>query len=381
MKKAGAFLKKELMLTVSAAAAAAALFITPPSTQLLRDIDWHTLGTLLMMLCVLEGFKQENVLRPVIGFASKLGNMTAVSLFLIFGVFFTSMFVTNDVSLMIFVPLTIIIFRGGGKEKYILPVISMENIAAIRGSLLMPFGSPQNLFLYGQSGTSAGNFILHMLPLCAMSAVLLIIFVLVLYRKDLREPISADPSRMLGEWAPEGRKKRIMYPLLFMLVILTIVTRTEYWYIAVAIVIGAVAIVDRRLFLKVDYVLLFTFLCFFIFSSSIAANEKIAGLLGKAVAGNEYWWAIGLSQLISNVPASIVLYPFTENFAGLIYGADTAGLCSLIGSLASVINYRIYVREYPGEGKRFIKVFTLVSWAFFIIVVIPGFLLSSWSFF
>ncbi|MBR6102929.1 MAG: hypothetical protein IKP95_10905 [Ruminococcus sp.] len=381
MKKVGAFLKKELMLTVSAAAAAAALFITPPSTQLLRDIDWHTLGTLLMMLCVLEGFKQENVLRPVIGFASKLGNMTAVSLFLIFGVFFTSMFVTNDVSLMIFVPLTIIIFRGGGKEKYILPVISMENIAAIRGSLLMPFGSPQNLFLYGQSGTSAGNFILHMLPLCAMSAVLLIIFVLVLYRKDLREPISADPSRMLGEWASEGRKKRIMYPLLFLLVILTIVTRTEYWYIAVAIVIGAVAIVDRRLFLKVDYVLLFTFLCFFIFSSSIAANEKIAGLLGKAVAGNEYWWAIGLSQLISNVPASIVLYPFTENFAGLIYGADTAGLCSLIGSLASVINYRIYVREYPGEGKRFIKVFTLVSWAFFIIVVIPGFLLSSWSFF
>ena len=101
----------------------------------------------------------------------------------------------------------------------------------------------------------------------------------------------------------------------------------------------------------------------------------------KAVAGYEYWWAIGVSQIISNVPASIVLYPFTENFAGLIYGADTAGLCSLIGSLASVINYRIYVREYPGKGGRFIKVFTLVSWAFFLIVVIPGFLLSRWNFF
>ena len=88
-----------------------------------------------------------------------------------------------------------------------------------------------------------------------------------------------------------------------------------------------------------------------------------------------------MSQLISNVPASIVLYPFTDNFAGLIYGADTAGLCSLIGSLASVINYRIYVREYPGQGGKFIKVFTLVSWAFFIIVVIPGFLLSRWKFF
>jgi Na+/H+ antiporter NhaD/arsenite permease-like protein len=131
----------------------------------------------------------------------------------------------------------------------------------------------------------------------------------------------------------------------------------------------------------VDYVLLVTFLCFFIFSSSVAANEKIAAVLKRAVAGNEYWWAIGLSQIISNVPASIVLYPFTENFAGLIYGADTAGLCSLIGSLASVINYRIYVREYLGRGGKFVKTFTLVSWAFFLIVVIPGLLLSRWPFF
>ena len=59
---------------------------------------------------------------------------------------------------------------------------------------------------------------------------------------------------------------------------------------------------------------------------------------------------------------------------------DAAGLCSLIGSLASVINYRIYVREYPGKGWAFVKTFTLISWAFFAIVVIPGYLLSSWPF-
>ena len=88
-----------------------------------------------------------------------------------------------------------------------------------------------------------------------------------------------------------------------------------------------------------------------------------------------------MSQIISNVPSTIVLYPFTKNFAALIYGADTAGLCSIIGSLASVINYRIYVREYPGKGMKFIKVFTIISWIFFLIVVIPGLLLSRWSFF
>ncbi len=379
MKQVLSFLKKEMMLTLSLLAALAALIITPPSPQLLSVIDWHTLGTLLMMLCVLEGFKQENVLRPLVSLAGNLKRMTSLSLFLIFGVFFSSMFVTNDVSLIIFVPLTIMLFRDGGKEKYILPVISMENVAAIRGSLLMPFGSPQNLFLYGKSGVSAGHFMLHMLPLCAMSALLLIVFVFVLFRKNPKEEIYASADRM--PWSAEGRTRRIGYVCLFVLILAVIVTRTSLWPWAVAVVLASMLILDRKILLKVDYVLLVTFLCFFIFSSSIAANPGISGFLKKAVAGNEYWWSIGISQIISNVPATIVLYPFTENFSGLIYGADTAGLCSLIGSLASVINYRIYVREYPGRGKAFIKTFTLVGWAFFLIVVIPGFLLSGWPFF
>ncbi len=379
MKKILGFLKKELMLTLAVLAAVISLFITPPDRELISKIDWHTLGMLLMMLCVLEGFKKENVLRPVVGLASKLKTMTALSLFLIFGVFFTSMFVTNDVSLIIFVPLTILLFRGGGKEKYILPVISMENIAAIRGSLLTPFGSPQNLFLYGRADVSVWRFMLHMLPLNLMSAVLLVIFVLVLFRKDLKEPIVQS-----GEdegWSKEGRARRITYLVLFALIIFVIVSRTKYWYIAVGIVLIGILIADRRIFLRVDYILLVTFLCFFIFSQSIAGNAQIAEFLKKVVTGREYWITIAVSQVISNVPASIVLYPFSENFAGLIYGADTAGLVSLIGSLASVINYRIYVREYPGKGKEFVKVFTLVSWAFFAIVVMPGFFLSKWRFF
>ncbi len=380
MKKVLGFFRKELMLTVSLLAAAASLFLTPPSAALLSSIDWRTLGTLFMMLCVLEGFKQENILRPVVRLSTRMSGMIPLSLFLIFGVFFSSMFVTNDVSLLIFVPLTILLFRGGDREKYILPVISMENIAAIRGSLLMPFGSPQNLFLYGKSGVSAWHFMLHMAPLCVMSAVLLVVFVFVLYRKNPREEIRVAESAG-GVWRREDRVKRIAYLALFVLVIATIVSRTGYWYVSLAVVAAVILLVDRGLFKKVDYVLLVTFLCFFVFSSSIAANAAVGGLLKKAVAGYEYWWAIGLSQIISNVPASIVLYPFSGNFAGLIYGADTAGLCSLIGSLASVINYRIYVREYPGEGRRFIKTFTLVSWAFFAVVVYPGYLLSHWAFF
>lgn len=380
MKKITETIKKEPMLLVSLIAALVSLIITPPDKGLLKNIDWHTLGTLFMMLTVLEGFKQESLFNPLIKLSSNFKTMATLSLFFIFGVFFTSMFVTNDVSLIIFVPLTILVFRELKREECILPVISMENIAAIRGSLLMPFGSPQNLFLYQQSGVNALRFMLHMSPLCVGSGILLIVFVLIMYRKELKKKTASFSGNLIKEWRNEDKAKRTMYVILFVLILTTIVTRTKFWPIAVLLVIAGVFAVNRKLFKSVDYVLLVTFLCFFIFSSSISSNPVVSTLLKKAVAGNEYWWAIGLSQIISNVPASIVLYPFTENFAGLIYGADTAGLCSLIGSLASVINYRIYVREYPGKGMDFIKVFTLISWAFFVIVVIPGFLLSKWPF-
>ena len=377
MKRILAFFRKEMMLTLSLAAAIAALLITPPSKELLADIDWRTLGTLFMMLTVLEGFKKENIFAPLIRFSTHFSTLRTLSLFLVFGVFFTSMFVTNDVSLIIFVPLTILLLRQANMENYILPVISLENIAAVRGSMLMPFGSPQNLFLYGRFGVSAGTFILHMLPLCAFSALLLILFIVVMTRKE-KENITFTTPKEGSESV--SRTRQIAYPILFLMVLGVIVTRTRFWYAAVLVVIVAMLVLDRRILIKTDYVLLATFLCFFIFSSSIARNPSISSFLSRLVAGREYWWSIGISQIISNVPASIVLYPFTQNNAGLIYGLDTAGLCSLIGSLASVINYRIYVREYPGHGKAFIKTFTLISWMFLAIVIVPGYLLSFWEF-
>ncbi|MCR5739918.1 MAG: hypothetical protein K6G43_08875 [Lachnospiraceae bacterium] len=379
MKEVLKLIKKDPMLPVSLLAALISLLITPPTKELLTAIDWHTLGILFMMLTVLEGFKQENLFRPLLKLGSGLTTMVTLSLFLVFGVFFTSMFVTNDVSLIIFVPLTILLFRSVKREECILPIISMENIAAIRGSLLMPFGSPQNLFLFNKSGVSAARFILHMSPLCISSAVLLIIFIFVFYRREKGKKIEFELD--LKPWDNEGRAKRITYIALFCMILFVIVSRTSLWPAAVLIVLISVLAVNRRLLRSVDYVLLVTFFCFFVFSSSITANPAIGSFLQRTVTGHEYISVILVSQVISNVPASIVLYPFTENFAGLIYGADTAGLCSLIGSLASVINYRIYVREYPGKGRDFIRVFTLVSWIFFLIVVIPGYLLSSWSFF
>ena len=376
MKKAIAFIKKEPMLPAAAAAALISLAITPPTAALLQAIDWRTLGTLFMMLTILEGFKQENIFRPLLRLTGRIGTMAGLSLFLVFGVFFSSMFVTNDVSLIVFVPITILLFRAAGRERYILPVISMENIAAVRGSLLTPFGSPQNLFIYGQSGVSARQFVRYMLPIWLISGVLLVFFVLTLYRKDLKMRTALGQTDVAGAWDPARRRQRIVYLCLFLLVLGVIVSRTRFWYIAVAVVAVAVLATDRKLLKKTDYVLLVTFFCFFVFSSSVAGNPTVAAFLSKAVAGREYAASILLSQLISNVPAAIVLYPFAQNVGALLYGLDSAGLVSLVGSLASVINYRIYVREYPGQGGKFIRVFTLISLAFFALMAAPGYFIS-----
>lgn len=377
LKKIAYLLKKELMLSVSLLAALASLFITPPSARLVRDIDWKTLAILFMLLTVLEGFKKENIFRPLLQRTGRLGTVRGLSAFFVFSVFFSSMFVTNDVSLIIFVPLTIILFRASGKEKYTVPVLVLENIAAVRGSLLTPFGSPQNLFLFTQSGVTAPNFMLRMLPLWVGSAILLVIFIQILYRKDPGEKITIEKSEFSEKWLLENRRLRIVYIALFVIVIATIVSRTKFWPCVTVLVAIVLLVFDRRILIRTDYVLLLTFLCFFVFSSSIAANPAISDFLRARVAGNEYWWSIALSQIISNVPASIILWPFTTNLTALLYGLDSAGLCTIIGSLASVINYRLYAREYPGRAMYFMRWFEIISLSFFAIIVIPQFLLCS----
>ena len=314
MKKILTFLKKEPMLLLSLIAAIAAMILNPPTKDLLGKIDWRTLGTLFMMLTILEGFKRENIFKPLINFSTRFRSVRSLSLFLVFCVFFTSMFVTNDVSLIIFVPLTIMLFRRSGKEQYILPVISMENIAAIRGSLLMPFGSPQNLFLYGRFGVGIGTFMLHMAPLCVSSAILLIVFILIMSRKEKDQVIGFSDTGNITEDGDNAYRKP-WYLALFGLVMVVIITKTQYWPVALLIVVVAMLFLDRTILLKTDYVILATFFCFFVFSSLISTHPSVSVMLGKLVAGYEYWWAIGISQIISNVPASIQVKPRPNSWA------------------------------------------------------------------
>jgi len=151
MNRIISFFKKEILLTISLCFALLSLLITPPTVDLVMKINWKTLFLLFMLFTVLEGFKKESLLDAVIIRATKIRKPFVLSLFLILAIFILSAFVTNDVSLLAFVPITIAIFKKTEREKYIAPVVVLETISANLGSMITPFGNPQNLFLFRAS--------------------------------------------------------------------------------------------------------------------------------------------------------------------------------------------------------------------------------------
>lgn len=102
--------------------------------------------------------------------------------------FFGSMFITNDVSLLTFVPFTFVVLSRLGadvRRALLIPVVCMQTIAANLGSMLTPIGNPQNLYLYGKSGMSIGGFVLLMLPYTLVSLLLLLAWAALVCRKTL----------------------------------------------------------------------------------------------------------------------------------------------------------------------------------------------------
>lgn len=379
MERIKAFCKKQVVFVVSLFLALLSLLITPPTGERILSLDWRTLFTLFMLLLVLEGFKKEKMFYPFFCLTSRFKSIKGLSLFLVAVVFFLAPFITNDVSLVTFVPLTIVIFKEIQKEKYLLPVVILENIAAITGAFLTPFGNPQNLYIYTNSSVSPLSFILHMVPMWLVGMVGLFLGVTFIYRKNPKEPIYVNNE--ITHEAPDRDKRglRVFYVFLLFLLLLQIITRIFNFVDIVIIVLLSLLIFDRKVFGKVDYYLLSTFFLFFLFSSSISSNPVIGEFLSDHVGGNEYWWGLGVSQIISNVPGTALLHPFSENITALLYGVNAAGMGTIVGSLASLITFSIYNKEYPKEKKNFFKYFHAFSLCFLVLLVLTALPILNWA--
>ena len=359
------FAKKETVLFAAVLLAFGSMVCVPPDMQYLSYIDYRVLALLFCLMTVMEGFKSTGFFAAVEGkLLEKVKTFRQLYLVLVFLCFFTSMWITNDVALLTFVPFTVLVLRMTGLEQEMIPVIVLQTIAANLGSMTTPVGNPQNLYLYSISGMGIGAFLQIMGPLTLISAGL--IFLICLIHKDF--PIRQG---MLGKEIVGVRKagENQVLAVLFFISLLS-VFRILSWQLLLLIVLASCIGIkafckEKYLPLEADFGLLLTFVAFFIFIGNMGRICAVREVLSQVLNGRELLISFLCSQMISNVPAAILLSGFTQEYRGLLQGVNIGGLGTLIASLASLISYKFFAAESeqtPAAGTRGRYMLTFTIW-------------------
>lgn len=382
MKNVIAFVKKETVLVIATILAVISAFFVKPGSGYLDYIDFRVLGILLSLMIIMAGW-QKNGMFDVVGHRLLARTKNTVQLVgvLVFLCFFFSMIITNDVALLTFVPFAVVMLQRCNQERLMVLVLVLQTIAANLGSMLTPIGNPQNLYLYNLSGMSVGEFIKVMLPYTAISGLLLAIVIFVLGARKQPLAVGGQKKEASGEneeekevsGEPGGdktasmeagkRKKNLVYLVLFILSLL-VVGRVIPYYWVLMLVLAVVFFMDRSVLYGVDYCLLLTFVSFFIFTGNMGNLPAVRDTLQNLVAGRELGIGILASQIVSNVPATLLLSGFTTDYKQLLLGVNIGGLGTLIASMASLISYKIYAHNYNRTKGIYLLWFTVANLLF-----------------
>lgn len=367
MKRIYNYLKKDAVLTISWVLAIISMLFIKPDKAYAGYIDWRSLGILWSLMIITKGYMQNGIFEKIghalLARTRKMWQLIAVLVGLNF---FSSMIITNDVSLITFVPFAIMMLKQCGRQELMIPVVVLQTIAANLGSMLTPIGNPQNLYLYGLAGKGIGEFIMWLLPYTIVSALLLVISILLIKNKN--EIICIEDTD--SEAAHNTSVPRVMaYSVLFVLALL-VVARVLTWYILAAAVLITVLLLEKNVLAKADYALLLTFIGFFIFTGNMGRVESVAHFLAGIVKSRELEVGIITSQCISNVPAALLLSGFTDNIKNLSIGVNIGGLGTLIASMASLISYKLYANEVPEKKGKYFAVFTVYNIIFLVVLYV-----------
>ncbi len=308
--------------------------------------DLDVLWILFVLFVVVRGLELSG-LTARIAFGLEKG--ARVPLKLVLGTFFLSMVVTNDVALMTMVPLTLLLRT---RRKGFLVIL--EALAANAGSALTPFGNPQNLYIYWHYRVAPLAFMEEIAPL---SLLFLVLLSLAAWR------IPADEVPQQAMQAPKVSGDAWIHGALLMLVILCVLGLLSLVWSS--LVVGYALFWDRTS-LKIDFGLLATFAAFFLLTDNLEL------ILSHHLRHPDHVFlltALG-SQLVSNVPATLLVSSYTENWGALLWGATVGGFGSLLGSMANLIAYRLYLAQEPGEARRFTSAF--LAWGFVAFLIGAG---------
>ena len=353
MNKVKHFFKAESVLCIAALCAIATMFLVPPDGEYLAYIDLRTLALLMCLMIVVAGVQACGAFRALtVQMLRRCGSGRVLGVMLVWLPFFCAMLVTNDVALLVFVPFTLALLAEAGYARASIPILVLQTVAANLGSMATPVGNPQNLYLYAFYGLGIGEFFSVVLPLTILSLALVTIPAAVVLPKAIQTPQLEDAEM-------EG-KKLALFAVLFVVCLLTVFHVIHYG-IMTLIVLAAIAVIDRKLLKKLDVALLATFVCFFIVSGNLGRVDAVRDFLQGLLEKNTLLTTIGTSQIISNVPAAVLLSGFTGNWQDLLAGVNIGGLGTPIASLASLITLKLYLRHPGANAGKFLAVFTVAN--------------------
>lgn len=373
-----AFLREHAVLVVAAMAAAASALAVPPDEAYLGYFDWKTLGCLFCVLAVASALRLmgafDRAARAVI---ARFRSPRPLALALVLTTAGLSCVATNDMALIMMLPLSAATLMGANLPRLVAPVFVLQSLAANLCGMIVPFGNPQNLYLYSYYGLGLGDFLATMALPFALSTISIVACTWWLCgRTDSSSP---SDTRNLAMPMPLGRRRLAAYGLLFALTLLA-VFRIVSIAAAVATVAAALAALDRRALAAVDWGLLATFACFFVFAGNMACVPEVSAWLSPLMADHGLWVSAGLSQIISNVPAAVLLSHFTGAWQPLLVGVNIGGAGTLVGSLASLITLQHFtsVRKiFPRATAlpelstgRFLALFSVLNFGFLAILLI-----------
>lgn len=313
------FFKKEIIFSISVILAIISCFFVKPSFNYINYINWETIILLFVIMLIVEVLKNLSIFEILVRkLLAKIGNVRGLVLVLVFICFFSSIFITNDVSLIIFVPFAILALKKVNRVDLIIFTVSLQTIAANVGCMVLPIGAPHNIVMYTVSNVSFESFFLLLLPYILVSVLFLAVLLMF---------ISKD-----GITLPEMSK--------------IVIDRKNFF---------------KRVFLGVDYYLLLTFVALFVLIGNLENIPFFNSLFTRWIVGNEVLWGVIASQVISNVPAAILLSGFSTNYEAIIVGINIGGFGTLIASMANLISYKILVREFDEFKIKYLVTFTVLN--------------------
>ena len=315
-----------------------------------------TFIALFTLMLVTKGMEESGYLsRASLKILERIKNERKIALFLIALSAGLSTFLTNDITLFITIPLTLAVLKQVKKD--LSKIIAFNALAVNVGSALTPIGNPQNLYLWHQWGISFWSFIWLMAPPVLLSLAVLSFFVFLSYSPKKVDIKRGDSKSVDG--------KMFLASLLFLLFFI-IMMQIHLEYYAFVIVLTIYIMFYPNLIKKVDYILLFIFALIFldfgalplILNTSISTQNPPAVYLLSAV----------LSQVMSNVPATVFLSHLTTQRVALAWGVNVGGNGLFVASLANIIAMRL-------SSRKLLRIFHLYSIPFLVVTLLLVYLL------